>query len=132
MAKMIMNGEEIIAVIIPAIFEKDGLEFFTPKEYPQQLAYMNHPEGHQITPHVHKKVKRTIEDTMETIFVRKGRVKVDFYTSGKKYLESRTLVSGDVILLVSGGHSFTMLEKTEMIEVKQGPYLGENDKEKFS
>ena len=58
-------------------------------------------------------------------------MEIKFYDENKEYLESRTLKTGDVILLVSGGHDFTMLEDTEMIEVKQGPYAGENDKEIF-
>ena len=44
---------------------------------------------------------------------------------------SKTLQSGDLILLCGGGHSFEMLEDTSMIEVKQGPYAGEGDKARF-
>ena len=58
-------------------------------------------------------------------------VVVNFYDEKKQYLDSRILKTGDVILLVSGGHDFLMLEDTEMIEVKQGPYAGEDDKECF-
>ena len=38
---------------------------------------------------------------------------------------------GDFLLLVSGGHSFEFIEKSEIIEVKQGPYVGNLDKERF-
>ena len=38
---------------------------------------------------------------------------------------------GDVILLIQGGHGFEVLEEVEMIEVKQGPYVGERDKTRF-
>ena len=34
-------------------------------------------------------------------------------------------------MLVSGGHGFKVLEEVEMIEVKQGPYYGEQDKVRF-
>jgi hypothetical protein len=47
------------------------------------------------------------------------------------YLESRILSAGDVILLAFGGHGFEMLEPTEIIEVKQGPYAGDQDKTRF-
>jgi hypothetical protein len=132
MKEIIQHKGQIIAIVITAEFEKAGMEFFTPNDFGQQLAYMNHKEGYVIAPHVHKKATRTVEGTMETIFVKSGKVKVDFYSEQKEYLESRTLKTGDIILLASGGHAFTMLESTEMFEVKQGPYLGENDKEKFS
>ena len=69
--------------------------------------------------------------TQETLFIKKGKVKINFYDESKNFLEYRILNKGDVILLVSGGHDFLMLEDTEMIEVKQGPYEGDDDKERF-
>jgi hypothetical protein len=57
---------------------------------------------------------------------------VDFYNAERRYLESRILHTGDTIILVSGGHGFEILDDTEMIEVKQGPYLGDNDKTRFA
>jgi len=92
---------------------------------------MNRPKGYKIRAHVHKPVTRSVKYTQETLFIKKGRVKINFFDEQKNYLENRILQTGDVILLVSGGHDFEMLEDTEMIEVKQGPYAGENDKETF-
>jgi len=132
MTKTIKHGEETIAIIIPAEFEKDGIEFFTPDDFSQQLAYMKRPAGHVIASHVHNKVQRSVQYTLETLFIRKGKLRIDFYTRDKKYLESAVLKTGDVILLASGGHGFEMLETTEMIEVKQGPYSGtDSDKIRF-
>ena len=45
---------------------------------------------------------------------------------------SRVLGPGDVILLISGGHGFEVLEELNMVEVKQGPYAGETDKTRFT
>ena len=56
---------------------------------------------------------------------------MDFYDDDQHYLESRELVAGDVILLVTGGHGFEVLEELEMIEVKQGPFVGDHDKTRF-
>ncbi len=64
--------------------------------------------------------------------IKKGKLRVDFYSEQQQYLESRVLVDGDVILLVMGGHGFEVLEEIEMIEVKQGPYIGEQDKTRFT
>lgn len=127
----IKHNKEIIAIIIQSDYKKDGIEFFTPDNFSQQLAYMKHEEGYKIIPHIHKMAHRDVHYTLETLFIRKGKVRVDFYSSDQKYIESKVVKTGDVILLVSGGHGFTMLEETEMIEVKQGPYLGEDDKVRF-
>jgi len=131
MLKRIEHNGQLIAIIIPVNYHMDGISFFTPDDFSQQLAYMNRPKGYFIEPHVHKRVERAIHYTLETLFIRKGKVKVDFYTNEKTFLESAVVKSGDVLLLASGGHGFTMLEPTEMIEVKQGPYTSEMDKERF-
>ena len=122
---------DVVAIIVRKDFEKDGIHFFTPNDYSQQLAYMSHPTGKEIQPHVHKKVQREVHYTQETLFIRKGKLQVDFYSDDQQYLESRVLEAGDVILLIKGGHGFKVLEDLEMFEVKQGPYAGDEDKIKF-
>jgi hypothetical protein len=129
--KISVNGR-LLSIIIRTNFYKEGIEFFTPNEFSQQLAYMNRPAGYVIPPHVHNSVSREVMLTKETIFVKSGKVRIDFYDEDQSYLESRILVSGDVVLLAYGGHGFEMIEPTEMIEVKQGPYVGEMDKTRFS
>lgn len=124
------EGQEL-ALIIRAGFRKEGIEFFTPGSYSQQVGYMNRPMGHVIPPHVHNPVRREVHFTNEVLFVRSGRLRVDFYSEHKEYLESTILVTGDVILLAYGGHGFEMLEPTEIVEVKQGPYAGDDDKTRF-
>jgi mannose-6-phosphate isomerase-like protein (cupin superfamily) len=131
MRRIEFNGE-VYAIIISNSYCKEGVEFFTPDSYSQQLAYMNHPKGHEVQPHIHNEIAREVFYTQETLVIRKGKVKVDFYNNEKEYLASEVIESGDVILLVSGGHGFKMLEPTQMIEIKQGPYAGENDKVRFN
>ena len=123
---------EVLAIIVRRDFHKEGIHFFTSNDLSQQLAYMSHPTGKEIQPHVHKKVQREVHLTQETLFIRKGKLKVDFYSVDQEYLESRILESGDVILLIKGGHGFEVLEDLEMFEVKQGPYAGDADKIKFT
>jgi len=124
----IEHNNQVYAIIIPAEFEKDGIEFFTPNDYSQQLAYMKRPRGYKIQPHTHKSIQREVTNTLETLLIKKGRLRVDIYSDKQKYLSSYELKTGDVILLISGGHGFEMLEDTEIIEVKQGPYIGDQDK----
>ena len=92
---------------------------------------MSHPAGKLIAPHLHNQVKREITQTQEFFIIKKGKVRVHFYNHAKEYLESQLLSKGDVLLQVSGGHSFEVLEALEMIEVKQGPYVGTIDKTYF-
>jgi mannose-6-phosphate isomerase-like protein (cupin superfamily) len=127
----ITHNSEILAIIVRKEFNNEGINFFTPNDYSQQLAFMNHPAGKEIQPHIHKKVHREVHYTQETLFIRKGKLQVDFYSDDQKYLDSRILKSGDVILLIKGGHGFKVLDDLEMFEVKQGPYAGDQDKIKF-
>ncbi len=127
----IRNLDQTIAIIIAAEYRAEGIQFFTSDVFSQQLAYMNRPSGYVIPPHVHNPVQRDVVWTQEVLFVRSGRMRVDFYTDGRHYLESRIVKTGDVVMLVAGGHGFEMLEPTELIEVKQGPYSGDHDKTRF-
>jgi hypothetical protein len=127
----VRHFDQVLAIILRADFKKDGIEFFTPSNFSQQLGYMNRPAGYVIAPHVHNPAPREVQFTKEVLFVKSGRVRVDFYSDQQQYLESAILQTGDVILLAYGGHGFEMLEPTEMIEVKQGPYAGDSDKTLF-
>ena len=84
-----------------------------------------------IPAHTHNPVRREVSYTQEALFIRKGKVRVDFYSQQQEYRTSRVLGTGDVILLISGGHGFEVLEDLNMVEVKQGPYVGDTDKTRF-
>lgn len=131
MIDRIIHQNQELALIIRHTFCREGIEFFTPGTYSQQIGYMNRPAGHVIDPHVHNPVLRQVQFTKEVLFIKSGRLRVDFYTDAQEYLESTILEAGDVILLALGGHGFEMLEATEIIEVKQGPYAGDADKTRF-
>lgn len=122
----------LLALIVRGSFDKPGITFFTAPDLSQQLAYMHHPAGKRIDPHLHRSVVRSVSYTQETLILKRGKLRVDFFDDRKIYLLSRTLEAGDVILLICGGHGFEVLEELEMIEVKQGPYAGDQDKVIFS
>lgn len=92
---------------------------------------MNRPSGYVIPPHVHNPVQREVYFTKEVLYIKSGKVRIDFFDDEQNYLESSILEHGDVVLLAFGGHGFEMLEPSEMIEVKQGPYAGDQDKTRF-
>lgn len=123
------NGQ--LAIIIRADHQGEGIEFVTGSECEQQLAYMSHPQGTDICPHVHKQVHREIDNTREILVIKKGCYRVDFYSEEKQYLKSCIVRTGDVILLLSNAHGFKALEDTELYEIKQGPFAEGMDKEKF-
>jgi hypothetical protein len=131
MIKNIEFNNEVLAIIISPNYEKKGIEFYTPDDYSQQVGYMNRDKNYVIEPHVHLRQSRNINYTNEVLIVKKGKVKVDFYTDLKEFIKSEIIKTGDLILLIKGGHGFEFLEESQLIEIKQGPYIGEIDKERF-
>jgi hypothetical protein len=131
MIEKITSSNLTLAIIVRSNYSSEGITFFTDDNFSQQLGYMNRPKGYSILPHRHNIVSREVVSTQEVLFIKSGKIRVDFYDNNQKYLESRTLFSNDVILLADGGHGFEMLEPSEIIEVKQGPYVGEIDKVRF-
>ena len=131
MIENVIHKEKLLSLIIRANYKSEGIEFFTPDDFSQQLAYMNRAKDYVIPPHVHNPVKREVSYTQEVLFIKSGKVRVDYFSEDKNYLESRILNQGDVVLLSGGGHGFYMLEDSEIIEVKQGPYAGDRDKTRF-
>lgn len=131
MQEIIQQGDLLLAMIIRADTTCSGITFCTESHFSQQMGLMCHPTGHQIPPHVHMVVPREVTMTQEALFVRRGRVRVDFYDRDEQYLTSRELNALDVILLIDGGHGFEILDDAEIIEIKQGPYMGDQDKRRF-
>ncbi len=104
MIQNITHNKKLLSIIIRANYQKDGIEFFTPDDFSQQLGYMNRPKGYIIPPHVHNPVTREVQYTKEVLYIKNGKVRVDFYDEEQNYLQSTILNGGDVILLAYGGH----------------------------
>lgn len=132
MIETLKSGDQLLAIIVSGKFRDPGIHFFTSNDLSQQLAFMRHPAGKVIDPHVHNPVSRNVHFTQEVLLIKRGKLRVDFYNDAQEYLESRILEGGDVILLATGGHGFEVIEEVEMIEVKQGPYAGDQDKTRFT
>lgn len=109
-----------------------GVQFFTPVESAQQVGLLRHPQGTIISAHTHQLIPRTIETTQEVLVVLKGRVAVDIYNSARQPVARKVIGPKTVLVLLRGGHGFEVIEDAEMVEVKQGPYVGAHDKEWFS
>ena len=131
MINKIIHKKKILAIIIKKYRSKKGITFFTNPKDTQQIGYMKHKKNHIIQPHTHKKKLKKIMYTTEVLIILKGSLKVDFYDDRKKYLFSKKITKGEIIMLMNGGHGFKVLKDLEMIEVKQGPYKLSYDKNKF-
>lgn len=120
----------LCALILRRELDCEGTRFFTPPENPMQLGVIQHNRGTEVRPHVHVESMRRIDGVQEVLHIEYGMVEAVFYSDEGVRLDSRTLGTGDTILLLGGGHGFRMIEDTRMLEVKQGPYRGvEEDKQ---
>lgn len=131
MIEEIIFDDIVYAIVIKGDYDKKGISFVTPDNYSQQVAYMNHESGHRIQPHYHNQIERTVFYTQEVLIIKQGKLRADFYNKERKKLGERVLNEGDLILLCYGGHGFEVIEEVKMIEIKQGPYVGEQDKTRF-
>ena len=122
------NGRLVALVLRHDAELGPGAHFLTGPEMGQQLALMDHPTGHQIKAHVHNASPRNVELTGEVLIIRRGRLRVNLFREDGAPLQDIDLGPGDVILLNGGAHGFRVLEACQMIEIKQGPYLGLGDK----
>jgi hypothetical protein len=120
-----------LAYIIRGSFKPEKTTFLTPPDFKQQVGYVVYPEGGEVARHMHKPLERRLVGTSEVLIVREGRCLMDVYNDKRELVATRELQTGDIMLLVSGGHGFRMLEATIFLEVKQGPYTGIDEKERF-
>lgn len=127
------DGAETLAIIIRGGTSYPmGAHFVTGDKDPLQVGTIRYPAGHTIKPHIHGPRQSEISKTWEVLHLRRGRIMVDFYLSDGTHATTRVLYVGDTLLLIGGGHAFRFLEESELIEVKQGPYLGASDKTFFN
>ncbi len=124
-------GETCLVYIIRAGFLPDETTFLTPPEYKQQVGYIVYSAGGEIQRHVHHSLERHIVGTSEVIVVEKGHCLLDVYNEARELVATRELYPGDLTLMISGGHGFRMMEDTVLLEIKQGPYTGVDEKERF-
>ena len=116
------------AIVIRAISKVEGIQFFSPASYSQQIGLMTRPAGYKVPAHRHNLVERTIHSTQEVLIIRAGRCMISLFNDNNEVIHDIELLTGDVILLAHGGHEIIMETECEILEVKQGPYAGDADK----
>ncbi len=120
-----------LVYIIRTVPLPERTTFITPPEFKQQVGFVVYPAGGEIARHIHLALERHLVGTCEVLVLLKGRCLMDVYTDGKELVTTRELKAGDVMLMVGGGHGFRLQEDTVFLEVKQGPYLEVEEKERF-
>jgi quercetin dioxygenase-like cupin family protein len=127
----VVHEGEVIGLIVRTGASPAATKFLTSPDDNLQLGYVVYPAGGEIQRHIHLPLERELVGTAEVVIVKEGRCEVDFYTESKELLTTREMTEGDVMLLLRGGHGFRMSEDTVLFEVKQGPYTGLDEKERF-
>lgn len=129
MEKVELQGE-VLALILRHELSVEGVNFFTTSDNPIQVGILQHRQGTEIKPHIHRDSTRTIKSVQEVLHIEYGKVEANFYNQRGGKIGSSILNTGDTILLLSGGHGFRILEEAKILEIKQGPYYGvKEDKE---
>ena len=123
--------DQPLCYIIRAALLPEKTTFLTPPEFKQQVGFVVYPKGGEIARHVHRNLVRNLVGTSEVLVIRRGHCEIDIYNDDRELVATRELHEGDVMLMVGGGHGFRMLEDTVFLEVKQGPYTGLEEKERF-
>jgi oxalate decarboxylase/phosphoglucose isomerase-like protein (cupin superfamily) len=129
--EIIADGDQPLAYIISASMSPNETTFLTPPEFKQQVGFVVYPKGGEVKRHRHRALERHLVGTPEVLVVRSGKCEIDVYTEEGELVATRQLCAGDVMLMVGGGHGFRMLEETVLLEIKQGPYTGLEEKEHF-
>ena len=129
LVERIHDGATALAWVFRAEYEPTRTEFPTPDEFPLQVGYVVYPAGGEVAAHRHLPIGRQLVGTSEVVLVRRGRAAADFYGLDGRLVATVDVREGDLVVLIAGGHGFRMLEDTVLIEVKQGPYFGLEEKE---
>lgn len=125
------NGKLYAIIFRKEIAVGDGVKFLTPPDYPLQLGLIERKKGYSFRPHIHKDMHYNVNTTQEFLYIERGRIKVSVYDHDWVLLHQTEMTSGDFLFAVTGGHSFEVLEDTRLIEVKQGPYPGDQYAKRF-
>ena len=122
----------VLARLIPKIlqFGKTGANFFSNQNEFLQVGQIYYPQNHIIPSHEHLEVKTNISTINEVLILVEGKMEVNLYLN-RILKHSLIMNSGDAIVLMGGGHGFKMLKPSKIIEIKQGPYMGDLDKVRF-
>ena len=123
--KIIYKGK-VLAIVFSKDLPVEGVRFLTPTSYPLQIGMLDHKLGKNVPLHIHKDMRYKVNTTQEFLYVIKGQAEITIATKQWEVLEKFPLFQGDFILFVSGAHGVNIKKGSRLIEVKQGPYPGDD------
>ncbi len=116
---------KVFARIIPSSDWSSGLSFFSEDNDFIQVGAWCYEKGKKLLAHIHNHAERLITHTQEVLYIKKGSIKASIYNAEGDFLEALVVNEGDTLILLHGGHGYEILENgTQVLEVKNGPYLG--------
>ena len=122
LVEYIKYKKEKYGVVIRSQYVNKPIDFFTDDDNEFQIGMFTRECGYKVEPHKHICSPFKINLVQEFILVKSGKLKRFFFSSeGEKYTET-ILNEGDSVLTMKGGHSILFLEKSSILEIKQGPY----------
>ncbi len=129
--ELITANGQALCYVIRGTTQPEQTTFITPPDAKQQVGFIVYPKGGVIARHIHRPLERHIIGMAEVLVVRSGHCQIDIYDEQESLVAVRDLYQNDVVLMVGGGHGFQIKEDTVLLEIKQGPYLGADDKKLF-
>jgi hypothetical protein len=121
----------LLAIAISHEHQPPDTEFMTTSDLPMQLGFIKYLAEGTIQPHIHLPIERHLIGTGEVLVVRSGKMEALLFDGDRRLVKKKIMTEGDILVLIGGGHGFRMLEDTVLMEVKQGPYTGLQEKERF-
>ncbi|MEI9952572.1 MAG: hypothetical protein WDO74_27225 [Pseudomonadota bacterium] len=123
----IERGGLTYALIISAQATSDAkYNFLTDPASALQLGMNFYQPGEVVKAHYH--LKKQIESNsvvQEFLLIAAGRALLRLYDAGDhSEFASRQLETGDMVLLLAGGHGLDIQAETKIVELKLGPYDG--------
>lgn len=115
----------VLARYIPDSDWKEGLNFYSQDEEFIQVGTWGYDRGKELLSHIHNKTERKVYWTQEVLYIKKGSIKAKVYDLDANLVDEIIAKEGDTLILLRGGHGYTILENgTQVLEIKNGPYVG--------
>jgi len=123
--KEIIKDNVVLARHIPNSDWKEGLSFYSQDEEFIQVGTWRYDSGKELLAHIHNEVERKVYWTQEVLYIRKGSIKAKIYDLDENFVDEIIVKEGDILILLRGGHGYSILEdNTQVLEIKNGPYVG--------
>jgi hypothetical protein len=129
--KYLDKNQNLVCIHIKDIDSLEGKAFLTPKDLTLQTGVLFFQKNDNVQNHIHLPRSSNIKNTIEVLFIVEGCCEISIYDNEKNFIDSFISKTKDIVIFVSGGHGIRFIENTKILEIKQGPYLEEDDKTKF-